>query len=47
MQQWQSWALSVVGVIGIYLTGRKNWRGSLMKLKDRLGGYWFIVSRYS
>ena len=22
-----SWALSAIGVVGIYLTGRKNWRG--------------------
>jgi hypothetical protein len=22
-----SWALSAIGVIGIYLTGKKNWRG--------------------
>ena len=25
-QLW-SWCLSSIGVIGIYLTGRKNWRG--------------------
>jgi hypothetical protein len=22
-----SWALSIIGVVGIWLTGRKNWRG--------------------
>jgi hypothetical protein len=27
MNQIWSWALSSIGVIGIYLTGRKNWRG--------------------
>ena len=27
MNQIWSWCLSIIGVVGIYLTGRKNWRG--------------------
>ena len=43
MQQWQSWALSIVGVIGIYLTGRKNWRGYAVGIFTECAWVWYAI----
>ena len=43
MQQWQSWALSIVGVIGIYLTGRKNWRGYAVGIVTECAWVWYAI----
>ena len=43
MQQWQSWALSIVGVIGIYLTGRKNWRGYAVGIMTECAWVWYAI----
>jgi drug/metabolite transporter (DMT)-like permease len=43
MQQWQSWALSIVGVIGIYLTGRKNWRGYAVGIFTECAWVWYSI----
>jgi len=43
MQQWQSWALSCVGVIGIYLTGRKNWRGYAVGIFTECAWVWYAI----
>ena len=43
MQQWQSWALSIVGVTGIYLTGRKNWRGYAVGIVTECAWVWYSI----
>ena len=43
MQQWQSWALSCIGVIGIYLTGRKNWRGYAVGIFTECAWVWYAI----
>ena len=43
MQQWQSWALSCIGVIGIYLTGRKNWRGYAVGIMTECAWVWYAI----
>ena len=37
-----SWSLSIIGVIGIYLTGRKKWQGFLVGVVNEL--LWVIYS---
>jgi len=43
VQQWQSWALSIVGVIGIWLTGRKNWRGYAVGIVTECAWVWYAI----
>lgn len=44
MQQWQSWALSCIGVIGIWLTGRKNWRGYAVGIVTEFAWVWYAIT---
>jgi predicted anti-sigma-YlaC factor YlaD len=44
MQQWQSWALSCIGVVGIYLTGRKNWRGYAVGIVTECAWVWYAIT---
>jgi len=34
--QWWSWALTIIGVFGLWLAGRKDWRGWLVGLCAQL-----------
>lgn len=43
MQQWQSWVLSIVGVVGIYLTGKKNWRGYAVGIITEFAWVWYSI----
>jgi hypothetical protein len=43
MQQWYSWALSTIGVVGIYLTGRKNWRGYAVGIVTECAWVWYSI----
>ena len=38
-----SWALSVIGVVGIYLTGRKNWRGYAVGIVAECAWVWYSI----
>ena len=39
-----SWALSTIGVIGIYLTGRKNWRGYAVGIVTECAWVWYAIT---
>ena len=43
MNQVWSWALSTIGVVGIYLTGRKNWRGYAVGIITECAWVWYSV----
>jgi hypothetical protein len=38
-----SWALSAIGVVGIYLTGRKNWRGYAVGIFTECAWVWYAI----
>jgi len=42
MAWWVSWALSILGVIGIYLTGKKKWYGFAVGIANECA--WVIYS---
>jgi hypothetical protein len=42
MAWWVSWALSILGVTGIYLTGRKKWYGFAVGIANECA--WVIYS---
>lgn len=43
MSQIWSWALSCIGVVGIYLTGRKNWRGYAVGIVTECAWVWYSI----
>ena len=38
-----SWILSVIGVIGIYLTGKKKWHGFAIGLVAEIAWVWYSI----
>jgi hypothetical protein len=38
---WWSWMLSIIGVIGIYLTGKKKWQGFAVGLVAEIAWVWY------
>jgi hypothetical protein len=44
MAWWVSWALSILGVIGIYLTGRKKWYGFAVGIANECAWVFYAVS---
>jgi hypothetical protein len=43
MNQLWSWCLSIIGVFGIYLTGRKNWRGYAVGVVTECAWVWYSI----
>lgn len=43
MNQLWSWCLSTIGVFGIYLTGRKNWRGYAVGVVTECAWVWYSI----
>jgi hypothetical protein len=42
MAWWVSWALSILGVVGIYLTGKKKWYGFAVGIANECA--WVVYS---
>jgi hypothetical protein len=42
INQYWSWALSIVGAFGMYLTGKKDWRGWVVVLVNEV--VWFTYA---
>lgn len=42
IHQYWSWALSIVGAFGMYLTGKKDWRGWVVVLVNEV--VWFTYA---
>ena len=38
-----SWILSIIGVVGIYLTGKKKWHGFAVGLVAEIAWVWYSV----
>lgn len=41
--EYWSWFLSIIGVIGLYLTGRKKWHGFAIGLASEIAWVWYSV----
>jgi hypothetical protein len=39
-----SWFLSTIGVVGIWLTGRKNWRGYAVGIVTECAWVWYSIT---
>jgi hypothetical protein len=44
MAWWVSWALSILGATGIFLTGRKKWYGFAVGIANECAWVWYSIS---